>query len=228
MTKSESKLIFVSPSNKLTLRDLRDDFDLRYRFPTIHALSYDSDVCYMLAKPGPEQNDLIKNEGALVYNRSDPGYFRENFLALYDNNRFQKTFVSEFLILQKSIIFDANGSELEKDWFLRNRDRISVSDPAKIPIIMPQEWIHDSEALCRYFERMKRRKNTESSAVRQRPPKIGTLIRDIPITTPTGNFSISETDPRVDNEECHFHMVENFINPTCHGSMSFDRDATKK
>jgi hypothetical protein len=217
-------------SNQITnspIRDLRDDFELRFRFPEIHALSYDSDICYLLAKPNDSQSSLIKDEGSLVINRSDPEAFREQFLALYQNNIFRKTYVSEFLILEKSLTFDDKGSQLDDKWYLRNRDRLSESDPAKIPILMPEEWIQDAKSLRRYFGRVSRRQeNSETYAKPVRAPPIGLLRDPKGITQNTVNFSpvqIARPEP-----ELNFQMVGKFGDPQSHGNLSFDNERQRK
>ena len=185
----------------------------------------------MLAKPDDSQSSLVKNEGALLINRTDTVAFRENFLALYAKNLFRKTFVSEFLILQKPIIFDGKGSQLDDKWYLHNRDRMSETDPSKIPILMPEEWFLDAKALSRYFERLRRREITQPSTPQMRNPTIGSIRDGQNNSKPTNNFSPFGSqvakEQIIIEEPIRYQVVNKFNDPQYQGDLSFEKEPRK-
>ena len=133
--------------------------------------------------------------------------------------------MSEFLILQKSIVFDSTGTSLGDQWFIKNRDRLEESDPAKIPILMPKEWISDAISLRRYFDRVRRRKEISNSRLNQaRPPSLG-LIRNYPNNSQISTFSnpgsfLPETQP--ENSNNRYEMLASFNDPQNQGNLSLD------
>ena len=76
--------------------DVRNDFDLRYRHPMVHQLSYDSEVKFLVARPEVTVNENVADRGSYVADRSDQEYFCEKFLERYENNLFTKVPISYF------------------------------------------------------------------------------------------------------------------------------------
>ena len=181
-------------------------------------MSYDADVAYMLSKPISTQSTLVQDEGVLLTTRCDAETFRADFLKSFHENQYVKTFVSEFLVLQKSIVFDNKGRRFKEDWYLKNRDRLNESDPAKIPIIMPKEWVEDAKALKRYFGRVNRQNETQNRA-----PKLGSIKDTFVPDQNLGNFSTPTITPDYDSEIGErYTILPTFNNPQSHGSMSFE------
>ena len=137
--------------------DLTDNFELRYREPKIHAMSFDADVSYLGAIPHKNHPDHILDEGVLIVSReSDPETFRKLFLQLFEENRFVKTTVEEFLSLKRTIIFDIDGTQLGPNWYVVHRGRFTESDTSKISMLIPEKWELEARAVKSFDARMSR------------------------------------------------------------------------
>ena len=83
-------------------------------------MSYDGDIAFMLSKPVKTESAFVQDTGILLTNRCDEKFFRSTFLETVEENDYQKTFGSEFLVQQKTVIFDQNGQQFNEKWFLKN------------------------------------------------------------------------------------------------------------
>ena len=100
--------------------DLSDDYNLRFRFPVIHALSHDGDISFMASKPHLNHPEAVIDEGSLIIPRtSDPLEFRKVFLQLFEENKFRKTTVETFLSLNRFTLFNLEGKRLNDDFLHR-------------------------------------------------------------------------------------------------------------
>jgi hypothetical protein len=214
--------------------DLSDNFGLRTRFPEIHALSHCGEIAFMASKPHPDHPENVVDEGSLITNRTDPLFFRKVFLQLYEENLFVKTTVEDFLTLNRFTLFDIEGSRLKEDWYKKNRVDLRETDPSKIIMLIPADWLAEITALQRFkerAERAERRKNRESSfqltkslerpKFQTRNPSIGTIRKQ--------NLNVKIYSPlqeKVDEEQ-FYEVVPvkptelSFNNPVGQGNVNF-------
>ena len=135
--------------------DLSDNFDLRFRAPKIHAMSFDADVAYLAAIPHENHPIHVLDEGALIVGRdNDPEFYRKIFLQLYEENLFEKTTVAEFLALKRSIIFE--GTQLGPNWYTVYRGKSKEADANKISMLIPGKWAEEARAVQNFNDRMHR------------------------------------------------------------------------
>jgi hypothetical protein len=141
-------------------------------------MSHDGDVSFLAAFPHQKHAESVHDEGSLIINRMEPGLFRKIFLQIFEENNFQKTPVSEFLILKRSLVFDINGSFLNEDWFLRNRMDDRETDPTKIMMLMPADWLSEAKTIRKVAERDARIKSR--SEIRKTAEKVKFLPKPAP------------------------------------------------
>ena len=211
-----------------------DDFELRFRSPSIHAMSHDGDVAFLAAIPHDKHPEYVKDEGSLIISRSDPVLFRQLFLQLVEKNDFRKTTVAEFLALNRPTTFNMEGTYLEENWFLKDRIDMRETDPEKIMILIPAEWLHEAKAIKKFKARSERRRQRKAEAAKtknfeipkpSRPPNLNT-IKEMSL----GSFSnqidlyspLVEKKPHEENSgEVGNIAFGGFNNPANQGSLSF-------
>ena len=203
--------------------NLTDDFELRYRFPKVHCMSHDGDINFMAVKPHKKHPEIIHDEGCLMLNRSDPCFFRKVFLQVYEENIFEKTTVEIFLTLRRHLIFDTKGDFLDNGWFLENRTDAKESDPAKIMMLVPAEWLTEALAIKNVNKREERRKTRDNikkaksldNFGKLKNPKIGTVV-DTHSNFNTVNLYSPLPSVQKEIEKEQFFAVGNEVNfPGC-------------
>ena len=108
--------------------NLKDDYELRFRHPSVHQMSFDGEISYLIARPEANNTAEIDDEGAMVCNRLSQSTFREIFLNLFPENKFVKVTLFEFSVLQRTTIFSTEGKLLGKNWFNENREKIQENN----------------------------------------------------------------------------------------------------
>ena len=85
--------------------NFNDDFDLRYRNPNAHQLSYDDEILYMIAKPSSNNNLPFgyMTTGCIVMSRADRHRYRITMLNFFQHNDFVKTTMDKFNVIGKYI-----------------------------------------------------------------------------------------------------------------------------
>ena len=212
--------------------DLTDNHGLRVRHPTIHQLSYDGEISFMISRPEDECSQNIRDQGAMITERADQEYFRSIFLNLFPENNFKKVQLSKFLILQRPLVFGPDGKGLDNDWFCQNSFKRTEENPEHIYVVMPLEWAEDSDAVERFLARMARieERNPDNRdqpfkalaapVFSKRNPSIGNIRKNFPntsknICTPgTGKPQITETF-----EEVNFPITNDLLTPQGQGQM---------
>ena len=219
------------------MANFEDDFELRFRHPMVHSLSHDGEVAFMASIPHSNHPEQVKDEGSLIVDRTDPTFFRKVFLQLNGKNNFQKTSVSAFLTLNRTTVFNLEGAHLPDDWFLNNRVDAHETNPERIMMVVPAEWLAEAKAITNYKARIERRKLRDAGSPSPkslqkpkpvRPPSLCTIreMSNGSFSTPIDIFSPLNSRTTVNTEEKFYEVTQNevtkdFNNPCNQGTLSF-------
>ena len=217
--------------------NLVDNFELKFRHPEIHATSHDGEIAFLASIPHENHPEQTKDEGALIISRMDPLFFRKVFLQLFESNNFQKTTVAVFLTLDRSTVFNLKGDQLPDDWFLENRVDNRETNPEKIMMLIPAEWLAEAKAIENFKNRSERRlrreanqtanKTLEKPKLSARPPSLTTIKENFPGSFNKAVDIYSPLNERAGCPDEKFYEVGNdinfvnFNNPANQGNLSF-------
>ena len=146
---------------------LSDDPGLRDRYPLINSMLYDGEISFLLVNPS-FYNDLMPDgfrmTGAVAI-PSDATCFRKTFLDTYEDSRYVKMRLIDFLEVKRVYIFDKHGRYHKNfPWEELAAKTVVFRSVPDMYVLAPHDWEKDSRVIINYNRRLACEKNGYTGA----------------------------------------------------------------